>query len=288
MKKIIVSVAFLLVYGVAGNIFADDVYTMGNDTNHTVEQWDVGFADSTTLATDGNVSGTPQVIAVADLHGGNIGNEIIWGRSDGYTIVTDTGGVRVASGAALDTRGNHLKNGGFLDLAVYDVYATNAGNEIITVAVDGYVEIWAYSDSGLGSRLHFYDLDGLLSGSSGLEDVTFGEFDSSNDGLELAALRNDGYVEIWNILGTGSRLAFYNLDAVSHHDPFTHFFSGDLDTSAVGDELATVGTDRYFEILTATTGVRIGSYVLLDSDVSDNLDFTAAAVPPVGTLIVIQ
>ena len=240
------------------------------------------------------------------------------GRADGYAVTIKKDGSTPRLGTSMIFRssaGNpgHVENNGYVFIEPTDWDDGQAGPEIITMSSNWMMEVWAYDQSagtvntsvGSNGRLDIRVWTSISSPSS-FDGGTIGDFDTTNPGLEVALLRTDGLVEIWDAkqIGTwpgnaGDRLAIWGITTPSLHDSgsspyFDHFFAGDLDASHEGDELATIASDGYLEIYNPMTCARISgpsdTYATSAHDpfLCVTADPYVAPIPVTGTVIVIQ
>ena len=295
---------------VFGGTVAAEIHTVGHQeqdsgTRSWLESWTVDFGTRTAITDVGpaksGLFGSPHdAIGVGDINNANAGDEFILGRADGFGVVIKKDGSTPRIGGALvfrrDGVNSHTETFGFTAIEAADLNAS-PGKEIVTIAKNAVMEVWAYDqttgtiDTGQGSngRVDIREWNNIDLGN--VIDVTLGEFDSSNAGLEVALLRDDGFVDIFSVLATasGQRLAISHLPGSSLHEPWDHFFSGDLDGSNPGDEIATIGSDGWLESYLPLTGARIAGLnnAYSKSGHDPFLAVTADAIPEPLTLLLL-
>ena len=263
-----------------------EIYTVGhleqdNGTRSYLETWTDDLSARLDIIDVGPAHdplfGSPHDAFVrGDIDASNLGDEFVLGRSDGFGVVIKLDGSSPRIGDALFFRQggiSHVEATGFQTMAVIDAVRTNPGNEIVTFAHDGVLEIWDY-DETLGvqnARLHLGIFTSISAGenpppdggdpyggydksSPAFEQVAIGDYTQANYGYEIALLRSDGLVEIWDIVQEGAwpatsadRLGIFDIENLSLHLPWDHMFAGDLDPNEPADALATLGSDGWVE-----------------------------------------
>jgi len=287
-RSTILTGAFLMTASLAVTARAN-IYTVGHiegtggDARSWLETWPNDFGPRIDI-TDVGVNKDPffgsphEALGVGDLNDANPGDEFLLGRANGFASIIKQDGSTPRIGGALVFRTSpstpgHIENQGFQFIATADYDAGSAGPEVITMANNGIMEIWAY-DQGSGTIDTSAGTNGRvdiriwtsISSQSSFDGSALGDFDPSNAGLEVALLRTDGLVEIWDAKQTGTwsatagdRLAIFDILTPALHDPFDHFFAGDLDAARAGDELAPIGSDGWLEIFNPLTGTRLSA-----------------------------
>ena len=303
-----------------------DIYSVGHVENggsprSWLETWNVNFTPPRVAIGDvgpthGAWHSPHAAAAVGDLFAGNPGDEVLLIGDDGWgvTLKKDASEPRLGGALAFSRNTiNHVAGSGPQLVAIADVRPT-PGNEVITIANDGAMEIWDFDEAaGVTNRGQLTVLwagtsaghrpkdtgklfDGYTPTNPAFDGAALGEFNAGNEGLEVALLRADGLVEIWDMDQTGSwpatqpdRLAIFGVTGGLFHSPFDHFFSGDLDPTNAGDEIGLIGTDGWYIIVDPETGSRISAPANAYSTSGHDpfLAVTADAVPEPATLTVL-
>ena len=289
---VIAAVALLAATGLA------EIHTVGHleedgGTQSWLETWDVGFSTRQFNADVGEATWTalghsPHAgLDKGELIGSSAGAEFLMIGDDGYGVVMQesTAPPRLGGDALSFLRGSidHVAGSGLQTVRILDLSEAE-GNEIVTIANDGIMEIWDYDETlGVKDRGQLVGFWASVDGGSRPKDTgqlydgysrtnkafdgsAIGDFDPNNEGLEVALLRADGFLDIWDFEQTGSwpatqpqRLAISHLPGTSGHEPWDHFFSGELDDSNPGHEVATIGSDGVLEIYNPMTGAVLSS-----------------------------
>lgn len=288
-----------------------------------LETWNNTFTTPRVAITDvgqakSGLFGSPhEAFADGDLYDANPGDEFVLGRSDAYAVTIKQDGSTPRLGGSMIFRSvagspGHIEDYGYVFIGISDWDESQAGSEIITMAGDWIMEVWAYDQSsvktsvGSNGRLDIRIWESISAGEP-FDSAAIGDFDPETAGLEVALLRSgDGLVEVWGQDATGSwpasstyRLAIWGITTPSLHDNgsspyFDHMFAGDLDASRPGDELATIASDGYLEIYNPLTGVRISgpsdTYATSGHDpfLCVTADGYVPPVPVMGTVVLIQ
>jgi len=290
MKTWIWIVAVCVAFAWSG-VAMGSIYTIGHQEvdggmRSWLETWTTDFGTRLDIGDVGPAKdplfGSPHAaMAAGDFRASNPGDEFLLGRADGIgvAIKTDTSSPRLG-GALFFRQGSikHCEDTGFNSVFVAEMSAADSGKEIVTFANDGVMEVWDYDDgaSVQDRRVTASDWTGISGGeqagpysptNQAFDGMLLGEFDSGNVGLEVGLLRADGYLEIWDEEATGAwpsssayRLGINYLPSTSSHEPWDHVFAGDLLASNPGDEIATIGSDGWYEIYNPMTGARFGAY----------------------------
>ena len=314
MKHVMV---MLLSLGCLAGSASASVYTIGHledgGTRSWLETWDNDFGARTDIVDVGTAKsalfGSPHsALGVGEIYSANPGDEFLLGRSDGIgAIIKKDASLPRLGGALFFRHGTikHSEDSGLQSIAIKDFAPASVGNEIVTFPNNGIMEVWKYDesagaiDSRLDLRIWTSISAGARSGPYGPSNPAFdgsaiGDFITGNTGLEVALLRPDGLVEIWDDDASGiwpasavHRLAIYGLS--NGHAPWDHFFAGDLIDTNPGDEIATIGSDGWYEIHDPATGTRFGAFnnAYSKSGHDPFLAVTADPVPEPTTIVLL-